>query len=155
MVGIDVRLVRLEPMRVAGVRAVSRTPERDAWQALRAWAGPRGLLNDPQAHPVFGFNNPNPSPGCGEYGYELWIRIEPDRPTEGEVVAKDFPGGLYAVTGCRLCGEIGVPQVWKRLWDWAQAGSHKWRWTHELELLRIPEAAEEEMILDLYLPVEE
>ncbi len=155
MVGIDVRLVRLEPMRVASVRAVGETPERDAWEALCAWAGPRGLLNDPRAHPVFGFNNPNPSPGRKEYGYELWIRIEPDTPAEGGIEAKDFPGGLYAVTSCRLLGEMTVPEVWKKLWEWAEAGSHKWRRTHELEQARNPEAAEDEMILDLYLPVEE
>ena len=33
--GPEVRLVRLELMRVASVRAVSQSPERDAWEKLR------------------------------------------------------------------------------------------------------------------------
>ena len=154
MSDIEVRLVRLAPMRVASVRAVSESPERGAWEALRAWAGPRGLLDDAQAHPVFGFNNPNPSAGRAEYGYELWIRVAADTAAEEEIEIKDFAGGLYAVTGCRLHGAASLPEVWKKLWDWAQSGDHKWRRTHELEQVRNPQAPEEEMVLDLYLPVE-
>ena len=42
----DVRIVKLEPMRVASVRAISETPERDAWEKVRAWAEPKGMLKD-------------------------------------------------------------------------------------------------------------
>ena len=54
----DVRIVKLEPMRVASVRAISETPERDAWEKVRTWAEPKGLLADIEKHPIFGFNNP-------------------------------------------------------------------------------------------------
>ncbi|MHA2314338.1 MAG: ArsR family transcriptional regulator, partial [Candidatus Hermodarchaeia archaeon] len=70
-----VQVVELEPMRVASVRALSATPENDAWEKMRAWAEPQGLLDDIDNHPVFGFNNPNPTPGQKEYGYEFWIRM--------------------------------------------------------------------------------
>jgi Methyltransferase domain len=51
------------------------------WTRHRAAKGrtaqsmPRGLLKDPEQHPVFGFNNPNPSPDRKQYGYEFWMRV--------------------------------------------------------------------------------
>ena len=81
MTDLDVRIERLDPMRVAAVRAVGAAPESVAWQKMRAWAEPMGLLDDMEKHPVFGFNNPNPSPGQKEYGYEfigLWDTYEKD-----------------------------------------------------------------------------
>ena len=154
MTDLEVRLVRLEPMRVASARAVSQTPERDAWEKLRAWAQPKGLLEDLEKHPVFGFNNPNPSPDRKEYGYEFRIRVDPDTQPEGEIEVKDFAGGLYAVTTCKLHGGPGVPETWKKLWEWMQSSPHQWRRTHELEKPHDPRASEEDLVLDLYLPVE-
>jgi DNA gyrase inhibitor GyrI len=143
-------------MRVASVRVISETPERDAWEKIRAWAEPQGLFADPDANPVFGFNNPPPAEGRKEYGYEFWIRVDPDIEVAGELEGKDFPGGLYAVTRCRLHGdpEGNVLQAWKRLWDWVQASDYEWRRTHELEKPLDPLVPEEELVLDLYLPIE-
>ena len=149
------RIQRLEPMRVASVRVVSETPERDAWRKLRAWAESKGLLDDPESHPIFGFNNPNPSPERKEYGYELWIRVGPEAQSEGEIEVKDFAGGRYAVTTCKLHGEPNVMETWKQLWDWAQRSGYKWRKTHELEKAQNPRASEEDLILELYLPIED
>ena len=42
---LDVRIERLEPMRVATAHAMSETPERDAWEKLRAWAEHKGLFD--------------------------------------------------------------------------------------------------------------
>ncbi len=151
------RIEKLEPMRIASVRVVSESPERDAWRKLRAWAAPRGLLADPSRHVVFGFNNPPPVPGRRRYGYELWIAIERDTPIgEGEIEVKDFPGGLYAVATCQLCGDPtrSVRDIWRRLWESVQTGPFRWRGTHELERPHDPAAATAEMVLDLYLPIE-
>jgi DNA gyrase inhibitor GyrI len=71
-----VRIVELEPMRVAGVRVMGESPEQEAWKQLCAWAEPRGLLEDLLSHPVFGFNNPGPSKDRKKYGYEFWIRVD-------------------------------------------------------------------------------
>lgn len=156
MSDLQVDIISLPPMRVASARAISETPERDAWAKVRAWAEPLGLLSDPDASQVFGFNNPPPSEDRKEYGYELWIRVEPDAEVAGELEAKDFPGGLYAVTRCRLYGDPkgNVLEVWKRLWDWVGASDYEWRRTHELERPVDPIAPEEELVLDLYLPIE-
>jgi len=157
MVGLDVRIEMLGPMLVAGVCCYSETPEQDAWAKLSAWADSRGLLVDLDRHPIFGFNNPNPSPRGGRHGYELWIRVDRDTESDGEVEVKNFGGGLYAVTTCRLQDDPSgtMPEVWHKLWEWVEESDYEWRPTHELEKARNPRAPEDEFLLDLYLPIEE
>ncbi len=154
MSDLDVRIERLPPMRVAWVRAVGRSPEQDAWRLLSSWAKPAGLLDDPEAHPVFGFNNPGPSAGEQEYGYEFWIAVDTEAQPPAGGGLKDFAGGVYAVTTCRLTGAPSVLEHWRALLRWVHASEHTWRrTTHELERIRNPLAAEPEVVLDLYLPV--
>jgi len=153
---IVARIVRLEPMRVASVQAFSEAPERDAWEKLQLWAEAKGLLDLPQEHPVFGFNSPGPGPKGKRYGYEFWIRVGPEVEAGAGVEIKDVPGGLYAVTTCKLLGDPAgsVMEVWKKLWKWAQNSGHPWRKTHELERLHDPRLAAGDLVLDLYLPIE-
>lgn len=151
---LDVSIVTLEPMRVASVRAVSESPETDAWKKMRAWAELKGLLEDPEAHPVFGFNNPDPSPGQKEYGYEFWIRIGPDIKPEGEIQVKDFAGGLYAVTPCRVEDPFkDIPKTWEKLAEWVKSSKYKFG-THQWLEKHVWEAPYEELVLDLYCPIE-
>ncbi len=164
MTEIEVRIVRLEPMRVASFRAESASPEQDAWEKLRAWAEPRGLLDDPEKHPVFGFNNPDPTPDRAEYGYELWIRVDASTESDEDAEVKDAPGGLYAVASCRLGEEIaseffrkhGYLESWKNLYDWVKGKENlifaNGQW---LERVVNPGASESELMLDLHCPVEE
>lgn len=157
MADLEVRIVKLAPMRVASVRATGEAPERDAWDKMRAWAERKGLLVDVENHPVFGFNNPPPSRDRKEYGYELWIRIDPGTEPEGEIEVKEFPGGLYAVTACKLMGDPkgNVFEVWQELLEWVRRSKYAWRKTHELERARNPQASSEDLVLDLHLPIEE
>ena len=141
-------------MRVAWVRAVGPSPEQEAWTRLSAWARSAGLLDDPVAHPVFGFNNPPPVSGTPEYGYEFWVAIDPaTQPPEG-IGVREFEGGLYAVTSCRVAPEL--PQSWKALLRWVHKSQHTWRRTsHELERVVNPLAPPEETVLDLCVPLED
>jgi DNA gyrase inhibitor GyrI/DNA-binding HxlR family transcriptional regulator len=158
----EVRIEQLEPMRVASAQAISETPENDAWAKMRAWAEPLGLLEDLEKHPVFGFNNLNPSPGRKEYGYEFWIRVEPDIEPEGEITIEEFRGGLYAVTTCRLKEELeseffqkeGYLESWKKLVDWVDSSKYRQGKHQCLERAHDPNAAAEELVLDLYYPIE-
>ena len=153
---LSVSIVDLEPMTVATCRVVSESPEQQAWELLGAWAGRKGYLDDLIQHPVFGFNNPSPAPGKKEYGYEFWIVVPPGEQPADQIEIKSVPGGLYAVTHCRLMGEPGVMVIWKRLWDWVQqSGQYQWRKTHELEKSINPMAPVDEIELELYLPVQE
>ena len=159
----QVRIVNLEPMHVASVRAISTTPERDAWEKMRSWAEPQGLLEDIDKHPVFGFNSPDPSPGQKEYGYEFWIRVEPGTESSGDVKIKKFPGGLYAVTTCKLKEELeseffrkeGYLESWKNIVDWVKSSKYEFGKHQCLEKAHEPGATEDELILDLYCPIEE
>jgi len=152
MNSLSVRIERLEPMRVASVHVVSEHPEAEAWERLKAWAAPRGLLKDPRKHAVFGFNNPSPTADRKEYGYEFWICVEPDVVSEGQVELKEFAGGRFAVTTQR---GYPSPQIWKQLWDWVQSSGYRWRKAHELERIHDALTSEHEVIFDLYLPIED
>lgn len=163
MQDLDVRIVRLESMRVASFRVVSKTPEQDAWAQALAWAEPKGLLDDLDKLSVFGFNNPDPTPDREEYGYEFWIGIDPGSEPEGGIEVKDFGGGLYAVKKCRLQEEMsseffrneGYLESWKMLHDWVEAGDYRPGRHQWLEKPRDPGAPEEKLVLDLYYPIEE
>ncbi|MDO8122800.1 MAG: effector binding domain-containing protein [Candidatus Hermodarchaeota archaeon] len=160
-----VQVVELEPMRVASVKSFSATPEIDAWEKMRAWAEPQGLLEDLDNHPVFGFNNPNPSPGQKEYGYEFWMRMGTLFKGEGEIEAKDADGGLFAITSCRLGDELESEYTkehrfldpWKKLVEWVIL-SEKYEIDESrqcLEKTRNPGSPVAEVVLDLYQPIKE
>jgi DNA gyrase inhibitor GyrI len=154
---LNVRIERLKPMRVASMRAFGTSPEQIAWEKIRAWAEAERLFEDREKHPVFGFNNPNPTPDATEYGYEFWIGIDKNmNPPEG-IEVKDFAGGLYAVATCKLIGDPkgDVMNVWQKLWQWVQSSEYDWRKTNELEKPSDPLAAEEDIVLELYLPIQE
>jgi AraC family transcriptional regulator len=161
---LDVRVVELEPMRVASLWAFGESPEDQVWEKLEAWAGPKGLLDHPEEHPIFGFNNPNPSAGSPNYGYELWVVVGPDVEPEGDVRILDFGGGLYAVARCEVAREDpeNIGRTWKRLAAWREdsryaCATHQWL---EKSVLipqwpgaSIPPGVD--FVLDLYLPIAE
>jgi DNA gyrase inhibitor GyrI len=67
---------------------------------------------------------------------------------------KDFGGGLYAVTQCRVVGGPGVPATWRALLRWVHHSQCAWRRDrHELERIRNPLSPAAEIVLDLCLPV--
>ncbi|MHA2247873.1 MAG: GyrI-like domain-containing protein [Candidatus Hodarchaeales archaeon] len=155
---LDVRIVTLEPMRVASVQAISKSPEHEAWEKIQSWADDKKLLDNIEKHPVFGFNNPDPSPDKEEYGYEFWIKVDTEVQSDGDIKEKEFKGGLYAVTTTRLIvdPESSVIPAWKKLAEWVKKskeyefGNHQW-----LEKALNPRALPEDLILDLYCPIKE
>ena len=155
---LEVRIIKLEPMRVASLHGFGEQPETAAWEKLQAWAGPQGLLDDPERHRIFGFNNPNPSAGSPNYGYELWIEVGPDVGPEGEVEITNFSGGLYAVTRCKVPAgqpDTHIPVTWQRLVTWREESSYK-RASHQWLEQSIPgDLPGIEFVLDLYLPIAE
>ena len=152
----NVRIVDLAPMRVATFLGFGPSPEELAWKQLADWAGPKGLLQDPEAHPLFGFDNPSPSAGSPNYGYEVWIKVDPDMPAEEGVRFLDFPGGLYAVASVRpVTGEEIFP-AWQQLVAWRERSPyrpahHQWMEEHIGDIkLSFPD-----ITLDLFLPIAE
>jgi|PlaIllAssembly_1097288.scaffolds.fasta_scaffold141058_2 DNA gyrase inhibitor GyrI len=159
----DVRLVRLEKLRIASLHGFGTVPELQAWEKLADFAGAKGYLADLEHHRIFGFNNPDPTPGSPNYGYELWITVDPGVQAEGEVEIKEFPGGLYAVGRCEATGnpyEV-IPSVWQQLVKWRegspyQAGNQQWLEEHlPAQGKGLVETAGGAWVLDLYLPLAE
>jgi DNA gyrase inhibitor GyrI len=157
MTGLDIKIVRLEPMLVASFHAFSASPEIDARNKLIAWAEPKGLLENTVRHRIFGFDNPSPSPGSPNYGYEFWIMVGEKTKPEGDIKIKEFKGGLYLVTRCEIknnAGEI-IPETWKNLEIWREAtgykaGNHQWLEEH----IGLFESVDV-FTLDLYRPIVE
>lgn len=146
----QVRIVDLEPMRCAGASGFGPEPEGLAWETLLKWAGPIGLLNQP--HRFFGYNNPDPSPGSPNYGYDQWITIEASVQVEAPIKIKELSGGRYAVTRCT--GVQNIYATWQQLVVWREAsryrmGQHQWL----EELLTPPDGPWEQAQFDLYLPI--
>jgi DNA gyrase inhibitor GyrI len=149
---LDVRIVALGPMRVASVLGFGPSPEAAAWEKLAAWAGPRGLLAEPDRPRIFGFNNPSPSPASPNYGYEFWIEVGPEVESDDQVEAKEFSGGLYAVTRCQ--GVETITATWKQLVAWLAASPyrqahHQWLEEH----VSATNVGLDELTLDLYAPI--
>lgn len=156
MSDFKVRIVALEPMRFASVYGFGKQPEYEAWEKLIAYAKPKGYLDDPTTHRIFGFNNPDPSHGSPNYGYELWIEVNSDAEPEGQIRILNFAGGLYAVTRCEVTGGNFdlIGQTWKKLATWLEdspykSGNHQWL----EEAINIAGLPEGEIVLDLYLPI--
>lgn len=153
MSNADVRIVKLEPMRVAAALGFGTNPEPQAWQKLLAWMKGQGIDNL-KAHRFFGFNNPNPSPGSPNYGYEQWITVGPDAAGDENATVKEVPGGLYAVMRCQ---GVPNPQAWGELVMWRDGSAYRpanHQWLEECLTPEMP-ADESLWVFDLYLPVVE
>jgi DNA gyrase inhibitor GyrI len=154
---MDVRIVKLEPMRVASIWGFGKEPESSAFAKLDAWAGSKGIRDNPEKHRIFGFNNPDPYPGSPNYGYEIWVEVGPDVEPEDDVRIVGFDGGLYAVTRCKVPqGKYEViGETWKKLVAWREDSRYKCGLYQWLEQSLPSDSPEIEFILDLHLPIAE
>jgi DNA gyrase inhibitor GyrI len=149
---LEVRIVTLERLHVASALGFGAEPEFKAHETLMAWVRAHRLLEGPTVPRFFGFNNPSPSAGSPEYGYELWVTVPPGVTAEAPVQIKDFPGGLYAVARCK--GVQNILATWQRLGTWVERSPHRpaqHQWLEEH--VRFIDTPLEEYELDLYHPV--
>ena len=151
-----IRIVQLEPLRVARFHSFGEHPEDTAWQKLEDWAKPRGFLDFTEAHRIFGFNNPNYAPGSPNYGYEFWITVTPDETAGEDVEIVNYPGGLYAVAECLVHNPWDdIPGTWQQLVAWRESSPYKGAEHQWLEQHLRVEVPGHEFDLDLYLPIAE
>ena len=149
MENTQIRIITLPAMRVASALGFGKEPEYIAWDKILTFVKEKDLMQSTPAPRFFGFNNPDPSAGSPNYGYEQWVTVGPDIQAEGEIKLHDFPGGLYAVLRCE---SIPNPDIWRKLLVWLETsgyrmGRHQW-----LEELLTP-PGRDEWIFDLYLPI--
>jgi DNA gyrase inhibitor GyrI len=157
MKNLEVRFVHLPPYRVASAHAFGAQPEFKAWETLLTWAEPKGLLEPAREARIFGFDNPVPSPGSPNYGYEFWLTVDESIQPEDPIQIKTFPGGHFAVT--RVTGAQNIFNTWKALVTWCENSPYRMVDNQCLEehisQLDIDKVSEEELTLDLYLPIAE
>ncbi len=153
---LNVKIVRLEPMRVACVNGYGEGPEGVAFEKMANYVQQKGLDRDGKQHRFFGFNNPDPAPGSPNYGYDVWVTVDELAKSEGEVKVFDFPGGLYAVLDIRpVTGEEIFP-AWQKLVAWRERSQyrpahHQWLEEHIGDItLSFPD-----ITLALFLPIGE
>ncbi len=153
MKNLDVRIENLPPMRVISAHGFGPSPEAVAHEKMSSFLQTKGLLDgygDKIAH--YGFNNPNPSSGSPNYGYEIWAAVPAEVEPEDDLQVVHFPGGLYAVTRFENLEMIG--DVWMELVKWRensryQQAHHQW-----LEHLLNPmEPDPAKFVFELYLPI--
>jgi DNA gyrase inhibitor GyrI len=148
----QVKIVNLEALRVICFNGFGESPEGQALGKLLAWAQARG-----QHGRVFGFNNPDPSAGSPNYGYDVWMSVDQSVQPEGEARLIDFPGGLYAVLRCPVTEPGGeIPAAWQALVKWLDASEYR----HDDQRQWLEEHLDPQnavrgsnFTLDLYLPV--
>jgi effector-binding domain-containing protein len=148
---IEVRIVKLEPMRMISSYGFGAEPEGIAWEKITAFAKNEGLNLADDSITTYGFNNPNPSQGSPNYGYEIWLPAGEDKEPEGDLRIVDFTGGLYAVTTFKGIGNIG--ETWRKLVEWRESSKYKpahHQWLEELLSYEVPP---EEFVFNIYLPI--
>lgn len=153
----DVHIVSLDPMRVASAYSFGDNPEEQAWNKLALWAKQKGFLGNNADHPVFGFNNPNPSSANPKYGYEFWMKVDPSTEPSGDIRIVEFLGGTYAATRCTAQGDPGrnIPVAWKALAGWCKKNNHRFGHHQPLESVVSGQDNPAELVLDLYCPIVE
>ena len=151
----NVQIESLPPMRVISAYGFGPEPEAIAAGKMEAFLEKKGLLEDyGRAISHYGFNNPSPSSGSPNYGYEIWAAVPPEVEPEGDLREVLFDGGLYAVT--RFEDLAQITEVWHELVEWREnsayvPGGHQW-----LEHLLNPlERDPSKLVFELYLPIED
>ena len=152
MSDLQVRIVELAPMHVVEAYGFGSSPELAAWGTLLAWVKAAGLMEDLTGRRFFGFNDPNPSHGSPNYGYRQWMTLQDDVEVGGDLQARSFEGGFYAVTRCHGVHVIG--DVWQRLVLWCEENGYPMAHHQWLEECFTPlEREPSRMVFDLYLPI--
>ncbi len=151
----DIRTVELPPLRVVCLNGFGDSPEGQAFEKTLAWAKAHNLLDLP--HRLFGYNNPDPTPGSPNYGYDVWMTVDASVNADGEARIIEFPGGLYAVLRIEVKSPgDDIPAAWQRLVKWREngpyhEGRHQWLEEHIGPLNKIGNTLP--LTLDLYLPI--
>ena len=151
---LEVRIIRLEPQRVAATYGFGASPEPLAWDQMIAFVREKGLDQQGKTPRYFGFNNPNPAPGSPNYGYEQWVTVDAGVEGTQDAKIKEFSGGLFAVTRTTL---RTIGEDWQKLVLWSEASQYRIANQQCLEEMLTPPGSpgeiNEDMQLDLYLPV--
>ena len=126
MSNLKVNIVTLPPMRVICFNGFGPSPEGLAFDKARAWLKTNGMWEDGKERRFFGYNNPDPSPGSPNYGYDVWVTVDEGVQASGDGRIIDFPGGMYAVTRVDAGPQgQGIYETWQALAAWVEHSKYK------------------------------
>ena len=155
----DIKIVTLPPMRVICFNGFGRMPEDQAYTKASTWLKANGMWGDWKSHKFFGYNNPDPSPGSPNYGYDVWITVDDSVQPGGEGRIIDFQGGLFAVAHVHAGPEgQGIHEKWQELAAWVENSRYTPEFHSRQWLEESPnpfEGSPEGFDLELYAPVRE
>ena len=153
----EIRIVTLPPMQVACINGFGDSPEIQAFNKMFAWAQAHQLLAG--SYRLFGYNNPDPTPGSPNYGYDVWLTVADAVQADGEARIINFPGGLYAVLRVEVKNAWDdIPAAWQKLVRWMESskyhhGRHQWLEEHISPLETV--SGDQPFTLELHLPITE
>jgi AraC family transcriptional regulator len=154
----DIRIISLPHMRVVSFYAFSSSPETQSKEKAVAWTKAHRCGQEAPDTRIFGFNNPSPSVGSPNYGYEFWLSVSPEVQLDDDTTVKEFSGGMYGVLRCDVSGNPRdiIPASWNELVKWRESSHYKLG-NHQCleEHLTGIDSNDQKFILDLYLPITE
>ncbi len=115
-----VRLEELPRLRVVSALGFGPSPEPEAWRLIREFAAAHDLEVGQQR--FFGFDNPSPSPGSPNYGYELWMTVPEHVTAQPPYEITHTRPGRYAVV--RFTGLEHIGEMWQELAAWFDREGH-------------------------------
>ena len=158
---MEIRIVYLPPAEVASYQYVGENPEDSAGEMILEFIRKTGLAGIKPDFRLYGFNNPSPSEGQKEYGYEFWVTIPEDMEVEAPLKKKHFDGGLYAAH----CIKMGDFHEWEGFirqvleseeyeGDWREPRGMDGLLEEELNIYtNVVEGTRENIQLDLLFPI--
>ncbi len=152
---LKVEIVKMPDTKVIAVQVIGTEPETKAWQKMEAWLKEHNFNKEELK--IYGFNNPNPTPGKEEYGYEFYVPTNLNLEEDDTIKIKEMKGGTFAVTECLVKGDFEqITRSWKELIGWVKDHpDYEFEADYCYEHHPDPNASPEDFILNLYLPVVE
>ncbi|MEW5826674.1 MAG: GyrI-like domain-containing protein [Candidatus Bipolaricaulota bacterium] len=150
----EVRIVDLPPMRVASALGFGRHPEDQASTAITRFARAKGWVPGSPGVRLFGFSNPNPTPGSPNYGYEGWLVVGPEVDAEPPIEIERVPAGKYAVTHCVGLEHLG--ERWRALSVWVEGSPDRFPACGDRcleEFLNLMERDRSQWAIDLHIVI--
>ncbi|MDA3852084.1 MAG: effector binding domain-containing protein [Spirochaetaceae bacterium] len=134
---MNVEIKELPQATQMAFQAFGVEPESQAWQKLEQWVKEKNFPLEENSE-IYGFNNPDPTAGNQQYGYEFRLTL----PEDFKAAAKDeiinYPGGKYSTASFVLKTGEEIPKAWAILSDWFESseykkGNHQWLERHNIK----------------------
>jgi DNA gyrase inhibitor GyrI len=147
-----IKIVELLPSKVISFHVTnSMHPEDEVYKIASDFAKPKGLWNDPLHYQVFGFDNPVRKSSTDTHGREVWITVPDNFQKADSLIIKQFNGGLYAMV--RIKNLEYMDEGWTNLINWVKNSDRYELGQHQHLEGHIDDNSDEEMQLELYLPI--